>query len=170
MSLYNACVPQLVKMLGNLDRWLDKAVEHAALKKFDADTLLVARLAPDQFTLARQVMAACDAAKYAGARLAGKEAPVHPDTQTTIPELKERIQAVAAFLGALTPAEFEGAAARVVTLSFAPGMVTSGTEYFNEMALPNFYFHATTAYAILRHNGVDIGKRDFLGSVSLRPA
>jgi hypothetical protein len=168
MSLYNASVPQLTKMLGSMDRWLDKAAAHATARKFDVDTLLTARLAPDQYPLARQIQAACDAAKFAGARLAGNQPPVHPDTETTVPQLKARIQAVIAYLATLTPAEFEGAATRPVTLSFAPGMVMTGTEYFNELALPNFYFHATTAYAILRHNGVDVGKTDFVGSLPLR--
>lgn len=165
MSLYEASVPQLVKMLGNLDRWLDKAADHATARKFDIDTLLLARLAPDQYPLVRQIQSACDAAKFAGARLAGKEAPVHPDTEVTLAELRVRIQAVIAFLGALTPADFEGAARRPVSLSFAPGMVMAGTDYFNELAMPNFYFHATTAYAILRHNGVPLGKSDFIGSM-----
>ncbi|MDP2312642.1 MAG: DUF1993 domain-containing protein [Pseudomonadota bacterium] len=169
MSLYDASVPQLVKMLGNMERWLDKAAEHAAAKKFDVDTLLAARLAPDQYALVRQIQAACDAAKFAGARLAGKEAPVHPDTETTVAQLRARIQSVIAFLGTLTPADFDGAARRPVTLSFMPGMVIDGTDYLNELAIPNFYFHATTAYAILRHNGVNVGKSDFIGGMKLRP-
>lgn len=170
MSLYNASVPQFAKMLSNMERWLDKAAEHATARKFDVDTLLAARLAPDQYALVRQVQAACDSAKLGCARLTGKDAPVHPDTETTLAQLKARIQAVVAFLGTLTPADFEGAAARPVTLHFMPGMVISGTDYFNEMAIPNFYFHATTVYAILRNNGVDVGKRDFIGSTNLRPA
>lgn len=170
MSLYAASVPQLTKMLGNIDRWLDKTVEHAAANQIEVDTLLTERLAPDQFPLVKQIQSACDAAKFAGARLADKQPPVHPDTETTVPELKARIQAVLTFLGTLTPADFEGAAKRPVTLGFAPGMVIDGTNYFNELAVPNFYFHATTAYAILRHKGVNLGKTDYIGSLALRPA
>jgi len=169
MSMYTATIPQLTKVVGSFERWLDKAEAHAAEKKFDANGLLLARLAPDQFPLAKQIQAACDAAKFAGARLTGKTAPAHPDTETTIPELRARIQSVVAFLGTITAEDFEGAADRTVTLSFAPGMGMSGADYLNEMALPNFYFHATTAYAILRHNGVPLGKMDFLTAIAMRP-
>lgn len=170
MSMYTATVPQLRRMLGNLDSWLDKAVAFAETKKFDADTLLVARLAPDQFPLGRQIQGACDHAKFIAARLSGETAPAHPDVEKTIPELKARIASVQAFLDTITAESFHGAADRTISLAFAPGMVISGADYLNQMGLPNFYFHITTAYAILRHNGVDLGKRDFIGAANLRPA
>lgn len=170
MSMYRATVPPFRRMLQNILGWFDKAEAHAQAKKFDVDTLLVARLAPDQYTFGRQIQAACDAAKLANARLTGKEAPVHADTERTLAELRTRVQAVIALLDATTEAEYAGAASVRISLPFAPGMVIEGAAYLNEMALPNFYFHATTAYAILRHNGVDLGKRDFIGSLSLQPA
>ncbi len=168
MSLYEACVPQLVQMLKNLDGWLDAAEAYAKKKSFDAEVLVAARLAPDQYPLVRQVQAACDAAKFAGARLTGKTAPSHPDTETRMDELHARVRAVVEWLGGLEKADFEGAADRHVTLSFAPSKYLRGTDYFNQMALPNFYFHVTTAYAVLRHNGVDLGKRDFIGAMNLK--
>jgi hypothetical protein len=158
---------EMAKMLENLDRWLDKGAEHATAKKFDVDSLLISRLAPDQFPLSRQIQSACDAAKFAAARAAGKEAPKHPDTEATVKELKERIAAVVAYLRSFSEADFEGAEDRPVPLGFMPGKGMKGGIYVREMALPNFFFHVTTAYAILRHNGVDLGKRDYLGPIDL---
>lgn len=168
MSLYEASIPQLKKMLNNADKWLDAAVAHAAKKSFDPAVLLTARLAPDQYPLTRQIQAFCDAAKFAAARLTGKEAPKHPDTETTLDELHARIRAVVAYLDTFTAEDFVGSKDRKVELSFMPGKVLSAADYLNEMALPNFYFHATTAYAILRHNGVPVGKMDFIGSLNLQ--
>ena len=170
MSLYAACIPQLTKMLDNLGAWLDKAVASAETRGFDAEVLLSARLAPDQYPLSRQVQMAADAAKFAGARLAGKDAPVHPDTESTVAELSARLRATASFLRGLTAADFEGAAGREIHLPVLPGKFVHGTDYLNELALPNFYFHATTVYAILRHNGVDLGKRDYIGGMNLHEA
>ena len=179
MSLYQASVPQLKKMLNNLDKWLDAAVAHAAKKSFDPAVLLEARLAPDQYPLTRQIQACCDGAKFTAARLAGKEAPKHPDTETTLDELRARIRSVVEYLDTFTEADFEsprtgteaiGGKMNWVTLPFMPGKKLSAGDYLNEMALPNFYFHATTAFAILRHNGVDIGKIAFLGSLNLQDA
>ncbi len=167
MSLYEASVPQMKKMLGNLDRWLEAAVTYAKGKPFDANVLCTARLAPDQYALARQIQAACDAAKFAAARLTGKEAPKHPDTEQTIDELRGRIGAVVAYLDTFSAADFAGAEERRVELSFLEGKVFLGRDYLVEMALPNFYFHVTHAYAILRHNGVPLGKRDYLGALTL---
>lgn len=167
--MYSASIPLMKKTLANIERWLDKAIAFAATKKFDPDTLLVARLAPDQYNLTRQIQSACDAAKFAGARLGGKEAPAHPDTEKTIAELKTRIQAAIAFLDTLTEEDFAGAADRVIPLPFIPGMGMNGADYLNELAIPNFYFHASMAYAILRKNGVDLGKQDYIGGLSLRP-
>jgi hypothetical protein len=165
MSVYESTVPQFRKMLQNLDAWLGKAIEHAQKKSFDPNVFLTARLAPDQFAFARQVQATCDHAKLGSARLSGKQAPAHPDTETTIEALRARIASVDEWLATLTPADFEGAESRQVVLPFAPGKYIGGADYLTQMVLPNFYFHATTAYAILRHNGVDLGKRDFLGNM-----
>jgi len=161
-------IAQFTKTIENLGRWLDKAAEHAAKKSFDVNVLASARLAPDQYPLARQVQAACDAAKTAAARLAGQEPPRHEDTETTIAELKARTEKVLAYLKGFSPADFEGAETRVVALPFIPGKGMLGADYLRELATPNLYFHLTTAYAILRHNGVDLGKMDFIGSLNLR--
>ena len=166
MSLYDTAIVQSRKMLGNLDKWLDAGVAYAQKKSFDPSVLLVARLAPDQYPLTRQIQAACDSAKFLAARLTGKEAPKHPDTEATVDELRERIHAVVAYLDTFTAADFAGAETRHVELSFLEGKYLLGSDYACEMALPNFYFHVTTAYAILRHNGVDLGKRDFIGSMT----
>lgn len=168
MSLYEASVPQLKKMLKNLDRWLEKAHAFAEQKSFNANVLLSARLAPDQFALARQVQAACDWAKFAAARVTGKQPPSHPDTEQTLEELRKRIDTVALYLDTFSAADFDGAESRLIELRQAEGKVMLGSDYLTEMALPNFYFHVVTAYAILRHNGVDLGKRDFLGRLTLR--
>ena len=168
MSIYEATVLQFRKVLQNLDAWIGKAIEHAQKKSFDPAVYLTARLAPDQFAFARQVQAVCDHAKLGSARLSGKQAPVHPDTEASLESLRARIASVDAFLATLAPADFDGAGARALVLPFAPGKFITGAEYLNEMLLPNLYFHATTAYAILRHNGVDIGKRDFLGALPFK--
>lgn len=168
MSLYEASIPQLKKMLNNADKWLEAAVAHAAKKSFDPSVLLASRLAPDQYPLTRQIQAFCDGAKFTAARLTGKEAPKHPDTETTVDELRARIHAVVEYLGTFTEADFAGSKERMVELPFMPGKVLTAADYLNEMALPNFYFHVTTAFAILRHNGVDIGKMAFIGSLNLR--
>jgi hypothetical protein len=170
VSIYYASVRQLRKMLLNLDGWLVKAAAHAEKKSFDPNILVVARLAPDQFALGRQVQAACDGAKYLAARVSGKDAPRHEDNEKTLDELRARVAAVVSYLDTFTEADFEGSDQRDVALSFAPGMVISAADYMTEMALPNTYFHLCMAYAILRHNGVELGKRDYLASMNLRPA
>jgi len=167
MSLYSASVPQITKMLQNLDRWLASAEENAKKRSFDPNVLLASRLAPDQYPLVRQVQAACDAAKFAAARLSGKAPPAHPDTEATMDELHARIRAVVEYLGTFTAADFEGAEARDVVLPFMPGKGMKGEDYLTEMALPNFYFHVNMAYAILRHNGVPLGKVDYIGSMKM---
>jgi len=168
MSLYLASVPQLRSVLVAMESWLDKAVVHAQSKGFDPEDLLSARLAPDQYPLLRQIQAACDAAKFAAARLTGREAPKHPDTESTLAEIRARLRAVIGYLGDFADKDFEGASARVVELSFMPGKGMLAGDYLNQMALPNFYFHATHAYAILRHNGVALGKIDFITALTLR--
>lgn len=154
-------------MLENLDRWLTAGEENAKKRSFDPSVLLAARLAPDQYPLTRQVQAACDAGKFLAARLSGKAPPSHPDTEKTMEELHARIRSVVEYLGTYSAADFEGAEDRVVPLPFAPGKGMKGGSYLVEMALPNFYFHVTHAYAILRHNGVELGKRDYMGPLEL---
>ena len=166
--MYQSVFLQFQKQLRQLDTWLDKAEAFAKERSFDANVLLTARLAPDQFPLVRQIQSSCDTAKLAAVRLTGKEAPSHPDTETTIAELRARIQSVLTFLGSLTAADFADAGTRTVSQPRWEGRVMSGHDYFLEHAVPNFYFHLTHAYALLRHNGVQVGKRDYLGTLSLR--
>jgi hypothetical protein len=161
-------IRQQRKMLGQLETWLDHAAAYAAKKAFDPDLYLGFRLAPDQFPFVRQVQSACDAAKLGAARLAGREAPSHPDTEKTLAELGARVQKVTAYLDGFSAKDFEGAADRVITTPRWEGKVMSGQDYFLEHVVPNFFFHLAHAYAILRHNGVDLGKRDYLGRLSLR--
>jgi hypothetical protein len=168
--MYFDCVAQFTKMLRNLDGWIEKGLAHAKAKSFDPSVLMTARLAPDQYNFIRQVQAACDAAKFAGSRLTGRDAPSFADTETTADEIRARIANTVAFLDGLTAADFEGAAERVVALPFIPGKGLAGRHYLAELAMPNFFFHVTTAYAILRHNGVDLGKIDYIGGLSLRDA
>jgi hypothetical protein len=156
-------IPQYSKMLKNVEHWLDKASAHAAARKFDVDTLVHARLAPDQYSLDRQIQSACDTAKFSAAYLSGKEAPAHPDTEKTIAELRQRIHSCRAYLETIT--DVTGAEERKVAPKFMQGKWLRGDDFLVQMSLPNFYFHVTTAYAILRHNGVELGKMDFLGSM-----
>lgn len=166
--MYFETVSQMKKMLGQLDKWLEKAAAFAQTKKFDPAAFLTFRLAPDQFAFARQVQTACDTAKLVAARLTGKEAPSHPDTEQTLDELRARVQTVITYLEGFSAKDFDGAAARVITQPRWEGKVMSGADYFLEHGLPNFFFHLTHAYAILRHNGVEVGKRDYLGPLSQR--
>ena len=159
---------QTKKMLGQLEKWLELAEAHAKAKSFDPSVYIDLRLAPDQFAFVRQVQTACDTAKFAAVRLAGKDGPAFPDSERTFDELRARIGATVAFLDTVTAKDYEGAATRVITTPRWEGKVMSGADYFMEHVVPNFYFHLTTAYAILRHNGVNVGKRDFLGAQSRR--
>jgi hypothetical protein len=170
MNLFHLTVPQFDKTLQNVDRWIDKTLEHAKNKKFEANDLLVARLAPDQLPLVRQIQIVCDNAKMCCARLSGKDAPSHPDTEKTWDELRTRIRAVREYVSGFEPADFEGAEERVVTLPWMPGKVLSGRDYVTDFALANYFFHLTTAYSILRHNGVDLGKTDYIGSLPFKDA
>ena len=168
MSLYSGTVPQLTKMLKNMEGWLKKAEAHATTKKFDANTLLQSRLAPDQYPLVRQIQSSCDTAKFLASRISGKEAPKNADTETTLEEIRARIAGTIAFLETVKEEDFKGGAERLIPLPFGKGKGATGADYANEFALPNFYFHATTAYAILRHNGAELGKMDYIGSVNLK--
>lgn len=166
--MYHEAFAQMKKQLGQLDKWLDAAVAHAKTKSFDPNLFVGFRLAPDQFAFVRQVQVACDTAKLAASRLTGKDAPAHADTEQTIDELKVRVAAVIGYLDGLTAKDFEGAATRTISMPRWEGKVMTGADYFLEHAQPNFFFHMSHAYAILRHNGVPLGKRDYLGAISLR--
>lgn len=161
MNLHAATVPIFTKLLGNVDKWLDKATAHAGQKKFDPEILLQMRLAPDQYPFVGQIQAACDQAKFTVAKLTGKEAPAHADTEKTIAELRARIKTVVAYLGTFKPADFDGAEERPCGHSWMPAKMRGG-DYLDHFALPNFHFHLTTAYAILRHNGIDMTKTDYV--------
>jgi hypothetical protein len=166
--MYFEILGQFKKELGQLDTWLAAAIAYAREKPFDPNVLLLSRLAPDQFPLARQVQSACDTAKLAAARLTGKEAPKHADTEQTIDELRVRVRSVIDYLETFTAKDFESAATRVVTTPRWEGKTMTGADYFREHALPNLFFHVVHVYAILRHNGVKLGKSDYLGKLSLR--
>jgi len=170
MSVVYAAVQEQKKMIANLEAWIEKAVAYAKAKSFDPSVLLTARLAPDQYPFLRQVQSVCDSAKFTAARLAGKDPPKHPDTEQTLDEIRARIQACKAYLDTFKAADFEGAEARIVPLSFMPSKALTGLDFLFELQLPNFFFHLATAYAILRHNGVDVGKTDYIGSMNLRDA
>lgn len=165
MDIYDLTVPQLIKTLGNLDRWMALANKHAESANIPPADLLSARLAPDQFAFVRQVQVATDNAKFIPGRLANKEWPPHPDTETTFEQLHARIASIQGYLETFKPEDFAGAGDRRITLPWTEGQWMTGAEYLIQFALPNFYFHLTTAYAILRHNGVELGKSDFIHQI-----
>lgn len=166
ISMYQASIPALVRALKNLDAILGKAAAHAEAKKIDPSVLINSRLYPDMFALARQVQIATDTAKGCGARLAGQEPPKYEDTEASFPELSARIQKTVAYLEAFGPEQIDGSEERPITLTLRGKQVSfTGSNYLLSFVLPNFYFHVTTAYAILRHNGVEIGKPDYLGKL-----
>ena len=162
--MYQASIPVMVRMLGNLKRILKIAEKHAATKKFDPSVLLNARLAPDMFALTRQIQIASDSAKGCAARLAGMKIPVFKDTEKTFQQLYQRLDKTIAFLKKADKKAIEGSENREIVLQF-PSMTVkfNGMDYLTGFVLPNFYFHIMAAYTILRHNGVEIGKRDYLG-------
>ena len=165
--LYDLTAIQFSKMLSNLDDILEKAYAFALEKKIDPEVLLNSRLAPDQFNLIRQVQIACDTAKLGVARIAGKvdSAPKHEDTETNLPQLRARIKSVLQYLSSFTAKDFANADSQKVSQPRWEGKYLTGTEFAIQHAIPNLYFHVTTAYAILRHNGVAIGKKDYLGAM-----
>ncbi len=166
MSMYQASIPTLVHMLKNLDAILAKAAAHAEAKRIDPAVLVNSRLYPDMFPLARQVQIATDMAKGCGARLAGQEPPRYEDTEASFPELAARIQKTIAYLESLNAEAIDGSEERAITLKVRDASVTfQGTAYLLSFVLPNFYFHVSTAYAILRHNGVELSKQDYLGKI-----
>jgi len=165
ISMYQASVPVFLQMLGGLSKNLQKAADHATAKKIDPAAFLGTRLFPDMLNFVRQVQLATDFAKGAGARLAGIEVPKYPDSEASFEELQERIAKTVAFLKTLTANQIDGSEEREITLMIGGKPVTSkGQQYLLFSALPNFFFHVTTAYGLLRHNGVEIGKRDFMGN------
>jgi hypothetical protein len=166
--MYYEAFGQMKKTLGQLSTWLDKADAFAKEKSFDANLFLNFRLAPDQLGFAKQVQIACDAAKLGASRLTGKEAPSHADNEQTLAELRTRVASVISYLDSYSEKDFEGASTRSVTQPRWEGKVMTGKDYFFEHVQPNFYFHATHTYAILRHNGVALGKKDYLGALSQR--
>ncbi len=169
-SLSSASLPVFETGLNALSAILDKAAAHAAAKKIEPAVLLAWRLAPDMFPLVRQVQVTADQAKNGAARLAGAEPPRYEDNETTIDELKARLAKTVAFLKTLDRQAIDAAGEREITFPLGPtnkGHMT-GEDYLNHFVLPNFYFHRTAAYAILRHCGVEIGKRDFLGAIPMR--
>ena len=166
LSLYDVSIPSLTLGLSNLSAILDKAAAHAEAKKVDPKVLTDSRIIADMFPLKRQVQIACDTAKGAAARLAGVDIPKHEDTESTIPELKERIAKTLAFIGSVKADQINAAEAREIVLQFPRVTLKfSGRDYLTKYVMPNFYFHVTTAYAILRQNGVELGKSDFLGPI-----
>lgn len=165
---YALTVHQFAKMLRNLSGLMDKGAQHADAKKFEMDVLLNSRLAPDQFNFIRQIQIACDTAKLAAARLANKEAPAHTDNEKTLSELKARIDSTVSYLDTFTAKDFEQAATRKISHPRWDGQYVTGEEYLYQHAMPNLYFHVTTAYSILRHNGVDVGKKDYLGAMPFK--
>ena len=164
ISMYSASVPVLVRMLENLTTWIDKAEAHAAARKFDTVVYLQSRLAPDMLPFPSQIQIASDAAKLCVARLAGVDAPAFPDDEKTLADLRQRVVKTIAFIRSVPAAAIDGSDAKEITIKRASGPVTMlGEVYLRHAALPNFFFHVTTAYALLRHNGVELGKSDYLG-------
>jgi len=164
MDVYDLTVPQLVHTLENINTWLDLAAQHAS-----SESLLTARLAPDQFTFTRQIQIVADNAKMLVGRLAGKEWPSHPDTETTYEQLKARLAAVIGYVKSFEREDFAGALERKITLPWMQGGAhLTGSDYLVQFALPNFYFHAVRAYSILRAQGLPMGKQLFIGPINIR--
>jgi len=165
ISMHSASVPIFVRMLGNLSSWLDKAEAHAQAKRFDTAVYLQARLAPDMLPFVKQIQIACDAAKFGVSRITGVEAPKFEDNEASFDELRQRIAGTVAFLKSVPAERFVGAESAQISVPRRTGepLQFDGESYLKHFALPNFFFHCTTAYGLLRHNGVELGKSDFLG-------
>lgn len=166
--MYYQAFAQLKRTLGQMDTWLQAAVSFAESRKFDPNAFLQSRLAPDQFALVRQIQTACDTARLGAARLTGKDPEKIADDETTLEALRARIRRTIENLDTYSSSDFDGTPTRKVTNPRWDGKHMLGAEYFMEHVFPNFYFHATHAYAILRHGGVPLGKRDYLGTLTLR--
>jgi uncharacterized protein len=165
--MYYQLIAQCTQSLKNLETCLDKAARYAATKKLDVGLLMTSRLAPDMHPFTYQVQSACDYVKAGAAWLSGQTPPRHEDNEQTIDELRARIQKTVAFVESVKESQYANASKSNVKLSWAPGKVIGGEDYLLQMIIPNTFFHIAMAYAILRHNGVDIGKMDFLGSINL---
>ena len=165
--MFYQVISQCTQTLKNFEACLDKAEQHAAAKKFDVGVLMTSRLAPDQHHFIYQVQSACDYVKAAAAWLSGQTPPKHEDNEQTIDEVRARLKKTVAFAESVSEAQYVGASERKISLSWAPGKVIGGVDYLLQMTLPNTFFHISMAYAILRHNGVDVGKMDYLGSINL---
>jgi hypothetical protein len=162
-------VPQFSRMLNNLSAILVKAQSFSEQKKFDVSNLLIARLAPDQFNFTWQVQTTCDTALAFVGKLTGKEVPKIENKETTLPELQNRIQETIKYLATVKPEDFIGWETRKTLNPRREGKYLPGVEFAMQQAIPNFYFHMTTLYSILRNNGVDVGKKDYLGELNFRP-
>jgi hypothetical protein len=170
LSMSKASLPAFELGLNALSGVLDKGAQYAAAKKIDPAVLAQSRLAPDMFPLARQVQIACDMAKNGSSRLAGVDPPVFEDNETTLDQLKARVAKTVAYLKTLDGKKMDGSGDREITFPLGPTNKghMKGDDYLNHFMLPNFYFHCTAAYAILRHCGVDVGKQDFLGQIPMK--
>ncbi len=166
--MYLAIFSQMKKQLGQIKIWLDAATTAAKGRSFDPDLFLATRLAPDQFPLTRQIQVACDTAKLGASRLTEKPAPSHADDEKTIADLRARIDSTIEYLDGFSEADFESAATRSITTPRWEGKTMAGADFLVEHVVPNFYFHLAHAYALLRHAGVQVGKRDYLGQLSMR--
>ena len=165
--MYYQVVSQCTQNVKNLESCLDKAEQHASAKKFDVNLLVASRLAPDMRPFSYQIQSACDYVKGAAAWLSGQTPPKHDDNETTFEELRARIRKSVAFAQSVKEDQYAGAGERKVSLFWAPGKIMSGKDYLLQMVMPNTFFHIAMAYAILRSNGVDVGKMDFLGPINL---
>ena len=164
VSMHSASVPIFTRMLGNVTAWLDRAEAHALAKKFDPGVYLQARLAPDMLPFVQQIQIACDAAKFGVARLSGREAPKFADEEKTLAELRDRIRKTLDYIASVPAAAIDGTEDKDVVVPRRDGSMTlKGEAYLKHFVLPNFFFHVTTTYALLRHWGVELGKADFLG-------
>jgi uncharacterized protein len=168
LSLYDFCIPQALRMLDNMSTIIDMAIAHCAARKIDPAVVVNFRLAPDMHPFSRQIQIMCDQAARLAARVAGLELPSHPDTETTLEELKARIAKSKAYVQSVKPEQFAGCETRPIVMKVpATGQelkFANGAEYAITVFFPNFYFHATTAYDILRHLGLEVGKRHFVGA------
>jgi hypothetical protein len=165
ITMHSASVPMFVRMLGNLSKFIEKAEAHAQAKKFDPAVYLAARLAPDMLPFTRQVQIACDTAKFCVARLAGIESPKYEDNEASLGDLKARIAKTLTFIQSVPAEQIVGSEDRDIHVPRRDGVIVmKGEAYLKHFATPNFYFHVTTAYALLRHNGVELGKGDYLGA------
>ena len=169
MHIYDVTVPQLIKTLRNLDRWVTLATTHAESTQAPIESILNARLAPDPYSFVRQIQVATDNAKFIPGRLAGKEWPSHPDTETTFEQLRGRIASVSSYVESFKREDFDDVERRKIRLPWMkPDQWLEPYDYLVQFGLPNLYFHVVTAYAILRHKGVQLGKNDFLGGLTIQ--